>query len=85
MFNLADEVQWISQAGGYAKVKRGQIVCVIEPGRLVPEEFRVHGEFGLLPRKQVSYVVKVPGATKNAKAKFYWPFTSKLTSAATSQ
>lgn len=81
MFNLSDKVQWSSKAGGFEKVKCGVIVCVIAPGRPVPATFRARGEFGLLPRSEVSYIVEVPGSTKNAKPKFYWPFTSKLSSA----
>ena len=69
-FALNQRVNWTSQAGGHAVEKLGVITAIVEPGEL-PPGVRCDG----LPRKELSYVVRVDGRG------LYWPRVSQLRAA----
>lgn len=80
VFKLGDEVSWISQAGGHAKKKIGNVVEVIPAGvSTLDSKFRMELDASSTPRKEESYIVCVdvkPGS--RAKPKYYWPRVSAL-------
>lgn len=84
-------VTWESQAGGYSKVKTGEIVAVVaalEPlasavNRIEVEKYIGckfwHSMFLTPPRDEESYIVSVKvGKTEKAKKRLYWPIAGNL-------
>lgn len=73
-FDVGDEVQWTSQAGGNTKTKVGVIAQVV-PAKAYPDRERflsLHKNSGIgMHRDHVSYVVLV-------KNKPYWPVAKRL-------
>ncbi len=63
---IGDQVEWTSQAGGYTRTKRGEIVAVV-PANTMPEMRKVSRYGGGMARGHESYLVKVPGKGT------YWP------------
>lgn len=80
-FKVGDKVTWVSQAGGYTKVKSGVVVEVVKPGgrpsREAFESLYTGNGIGA-PRMHQSYVVRVPGATSKAAGAVYWPRAASL-------
>ncbi|VWC79599.1 hypothetical protein BLA39750_01096 [Burkholderia lata] len=80
-FKVGDKVTWVSQAGGHTKVKTGVVEEVVTPGgRPSREAFEsLYTSNGIgAPRKHLSYVVRVPGATSKAAGAVYWPRAASL-------
>lgn len=79
-FKEGDEVIWSSQAGGSLKVKIGDVVEVVPPGKsILKSRFRSELDASTLPRDDESYIVCVgPKPGSRAKPKYYWPRTSAL-------
>jgi len=82
-FQLGDTVTWVSQSGGYDKVKRGMVVEVVPENKKVItwmaryEKYKI--QFGDGRRNHESYLVEVcDGKTDKAQPKLYWPLVSKL-------
>ena len=78
-FKIGDFVEWTSQAGGYAKSKRGLVVEVVP---INAEPSRKPRGAGLGGRKHQSYIVEVLGETPRQKATLHWPVVSQLKLAA---
>ena len=79
---VGTKVKWSSQSCSCTTTKVGTIIVVVPTGRslrscLISEQFELFREPGG-PRNHVSYVVSVPPAKGNAKAKLYWPVAKKL-------
>ena len=62
VFNLGDEANWTSQAGGYTRKKVGKIIEIVPAGIEPRSKLKDPG----MPRNHESYVVAV-GKTN------YWP------------
>ena len=77
---VGDTVEWTSQSAGTTKVKRGAVVSVIpiigvvkpgkHPWRLLPSEFGWAYTLSPGTRRDVSYIVDVPGVGP------HWPRAS---------
>ena len=87
-FQLGQRVLWTSSANGTTKEKRGEIVAVIAP-RQAPYQHEIYGgdfharykslvDSRSLTRKEESYLIAVPGKTKRARPRLYWPRVSAL-------
>lgn len=83
---VGDEVEWISQSGGYEKTKRGEIEAVVpafvSPDNCIPKGFRCSNSFGMR-RDHESYLVRVfgknaEGRTTYGSKKLYWPRVTHL-------
>jgi hypothetical protein len=81
---VGDRVRWTSQAAGFLKEKRGEIVEVLPPRRNpIPKlaKWQQQGCIshygGGMTRDHESYLVKVVTSEK-AKPRIYWPRVSKL-------
>lgn len=76
VFEIGQQVRWRSQAGGYAKEKRGEIILVIPAGSPLPKSVvhapksKCHNPGG--PRDHESYVVRT------VDGRLYWPRTDRL-------
>ncbi len=83
-YNIGEIVEWKSQANGSVKLKRGEIVEIITPGRscnlvwLAKKHNAKSAYGGGIVRDHESYAVLVPGK-KDRKPTLYWPRVSKLT------
>lgn len=78
---VGNRVRWSSQAGGNVRIKIGTIVQVVdagsEPSHDKLADYIVEFDRGR-SRKERSYVVEVPGATKKSRPHVYWPPPQKL-------
>jgi hypothetical protein len=89
MPKLGDIVTWTSQANSRTTTKTGKIVARIPAGRLI--QYYLHLPPGVraqckrfdsstvIPRREDSFLVIVPGLTEKRKSTLYWPRTSGLT------
>lgn len=83
-FGVDDRVRWVSQAGGYEKIKHGIIYKVILAGEsphLSAEDimkFNVSALDSGFARNHENYIVRVPSKTGKGKDKLYRPVVSKL-------
>lgn len=75
-FKVGDEVEWTSQAGGWTRTKRGEVIEVV-PAESYPMKAPRGSGF---PRKVESYVVRATalGRSSNARRATYWPHASLL-------
>lgn len=81
-FKVGDAVEWTSQAGGFARTKRGEVIEVVPPGRDPTTKIRDRGMY----RDHESYVVRAValGRRSGDRRATYWPRASSLRSAARS-
>lgn len=86
-FGVGDKVRWASQAGGYTKVKEGEIVAVVPDGRGIiatlgnrANAYNLRHLFGSLyiKRDHASYLVAVPTKSKKGRPLLYWPRVKHL-------
>lgn len=71
-FKIGDEVEWSTQANGYTRTKRGEVVAVVEAFHVPLREHKIDRPG--LSREHESYIVRVRGQrTRN-----YWPRVSGL-------
>lgn len=74
---VGDLVEWESQSGGYSKLKRGEVMAVVEAGQWAHEimkslGLRTNSTAGYgIPRNHKSYIVKIGN-------KGYWPRVKHL-------
>ncbi len=82
MFKVGDMVTWSSQANAYWKVKTGKIIVIVPAGKIPDQIGFLHRYIimfdGWGKRTTESYLVEVPGKTKKAMPKLYWPHASQL-------
>jgi hypothetical protein len=80
---IGTTVEWTSQSQGSALTKRGVIVAVIPANGHVMDHLsglqKTYARgWGLMPRKEESYVVHVPSASGRGNGKLYWPHAGLL-------
>lgn len=82
-FQLSQEVEWTSQAGGSTKTKRGNIVAFIpagtalRPDSILRKRFRL-SNLGFGARRVDTYLIAVPAKSDKAKPVLYRPATKYL-------
>lgn len=80
-FYVGNRVKWLSQSGGSAVVKAGNIVEVIGPGAPPPRDLIPDAG---LARRERSYVVSVGVIMRDGQrpkfvtTKLYWPVADRL-------
>ena len=68
-FKTGDCVAWCSQAGGYSKIKIGEIIEVVPAGKMPTKHRKMDS---VTPRTHESYVVRV------GRIRTYWPLVKYL-------